>query len=1116
MSPKEIAKAAKAGGFPAIALTDRGNMFGALEFSQACISLGVQPIVGCELSVSTQHAGNSFLDNIVLLAKSEAGYQQLCRAVSSLHLDHASEALPLDRIEGSSEIVCLWGGGETAFPSIPRIQEVGDYALRTAVSLKEKFGDNFYIELQQCKERFESVSLRPLVDAAYKLEIPIVAANDVYFEAADDASGHHILRCVGSGRYLADTSFEQRSDQHFLKSSAEMRELWSDVPEAIHNSVEIAKRCAFGVSYKKPILPRFPLDDGETESDRLRKMAQDGLSEKLKHILASVPENERVQLEQKYLDRFDFEFSTLDKMGFCGYYLIVSDFMVWANEQRIPIGVRGSGATSLLAWCMGITHLDPIRFNLVFERFLNPERVSLPDFDVDFCQKQRSKVIDYVVEKYGHDCVCQIITFGKLQAKASVRDAGRVIQAPYGLVDKISKLVGDAKTIGAAIDDEPDLADLLETDETARDVVENARKIEGKFRNISTHAAGVIISDKPVVNYLPLYKDASSEMPLTQFHFKDAEAVGLVKFDFLGLRTLTIIAEAVNLVEQTHGKRIVPLELEFEDKEVFEMLASADSTGVFQLESPGMRELLKSMKPSQIEHLIALISLYRPGPMDSIPSYVARANGEEPVEYDHPLLEDVLNETYGIVTYQEDVMRIARDLGGYSLGEADLLRRAMGKKIVSEMDKHRKKFCDGAHQRGVPESVSNLIFDKCAKFAGYGFNKGHAAAYAQVSFQTAYLKFYYPVQFYCACMNVDIDSYERLRLYCNELKRKKIVVLPPCINHSNADFAVEQSERQIAIRYGLAGVRNFGKAAGDCIAQERLKKGQFTSIEDFFKRTSTLGISRSGYHQLLLAGAFKCFGKDPRHISEQLDVLIANGRSEYDAEENDQASLFGARVGIEPTRLGNAACNTTELDLEGELSSLGFFLSAHPLEIQDLGWSNANISISDIQKNVGDKPKSNSIFVRIDSVQFRTSKNSGKKYAYVMLSDPSGELECMAFERDGVLRAHPDDAGKIVRANVEYSHRDGRNFFSLRGWTEAKSNKKLEALKFFAETEEQVRSLRELISTFAPGGVKVLVEVNAPQQGIIEIDTGQRLNIDMQSYSSIAKELWELSPEAIH
>jgi DNA polymerase III subunit alpha len=796
--------------------------------------------------------------------------------------------------------------------------------------------------------------------------------------------------------------------------------------------------------------------------------------------------------------------------------LIVSDFMVWANEQRIPTGVRGSGATSLLAWCMGITHLDPIRFNLVFERFLNPERVSLPDFDVDFCQKQRAKVIDYVVEKYGRDCVCQIITFGKLQAKASVRDAGRVIQAPYRLVDRISKLVGDANTISAAISDEPDLANLLESDETARDIIENARRIEGKVRNISTHAAGVIISDKPVVNYLPLYKDASSDMPRTQFHFKDAEAVGLVKFDFLGLRTLTIIAEAVDLVEKTLGERISPLELEFEDGEVFEMLASGDSTGVFQLESPGMRELLKSMKPSQIEHLIALISLYRPGPMDSIPSYVARANGEESIEYDHPLLEEVLKETFGIVTYQEDVMRIARDLGGYSLGEADLLRRAMGKKIVSEMDAHRKKFCDGALDRGVPERVSNLIFDKCAKFAGYGFNKGHAAAYAQVSFQTAYLKFHHPAQFYCACMNVDIDSHERLRLYCNELRQKKIAVLPPCVNRSNAVFVIEQIKNQFSIRYGLAGVRNFGWAAADSIAQERSRNGAFSSIDDFFKRTSPLGISRSGYLQLLLAGAFKCFGKDPRHISEQLDALIANGRSVHDEEENIQSALFDAHVGIEPTNLADAVGPITEFDLEGELSSLGFFLSAHPLEILNLGWSNREISISDVRENVGDAPKSTSVLARVDGVQFRTSKKSGKKYSYVVLSDPSGELECMAFEREGGLRVQPDDVGKIVRASVESSRREGRNSFSLRGWVEAKNNKRLVAIKFFAETEDHVQRLKAAVSALAPGDVKVLVAVKPSELCVIEIDTGKRLKIDMRSYSRIARDLWDLGPVPVH
>ncbi len=807
----ELLERAKSYQLPALGITDCQNLFAALEFSSACKKSGIQPILGCEILLNIEDQNRKNLSNLdiekslsklPLIASNDEGYKNLMYLVSHSFLNRQNGISPHISLnllkEKSAGLIALSGAVEG--PLARLIQENQDKKLADLIAeFNQIFPQNFYVEITRHGTVEEQNLEEKFIDLAFKYSLPLVATNDVYFISRDMHEAQDILTCVGEGRFFLEADRKKNSPEQYFKTPEELTELFKDIPEAIENTVNIAKKCHVMAFERPPTLPRFDSADNFNEAEELTKQASAGLKLRLqsKFEIEKISNEKQKEITDQYFARLDFEASVIIKMNFSGYFLIVSDFIKWAKNNQIPVGPgRGSGAGSIIAWALQITDLDPIRFGLLFERFLNPDRVSMPDFDVDFCQSRRDEVIDYVQKKYGRDYVAQIITFGKLQARAVLKDVGRVLQMPYNQVDRICKLIPfnaiEAVTLEKAIEMDKDLQQAIKEDPQITKLVDIALRLEGLNRHASTHAAGVVIGDKPLHEICALYNDEGSEMPAVGYSMKYAEGAGLVKFDFLGLKTLTTIFEAVKLIEKTRGIKIDISNIHLDDKETFAMLAKGDSIGVFQIESSGMRSVLRQMKSDKIEDIIALISLYRPGPMDNIPTYIRRKHGLEKITYPHPLLENTLKETYGVIVYQEQVMEIARVLAGYSLGAADLLRRAMGKKIKEEMDQQREIFVNGALKNGVPEKQAGEIFDLVDKFAGYGFNKSHAAAYALISYQTAYLKAHYPVEFFTASINLEIYNTDKINIFLQAAKSAGIKILPPDINSSEAYFSVEK------------------------------------------------------------------------------------------------------------------------------------------------------------------------------------------------------------------------------------------------------------------------------------------------------------------------------------
>ena len=801
---------AQADNLPAMGITDSQNLFAALEYSSACKKAGIQPILGCELFIRLETAENKNISNLdieksfaklPLIARTQEGYENLMYLVSKSFLNRETGLSPHITFsaleERSGGLIALSGGSEGLFSSL-LLDEQENKIDGLVQKFKTLFPDNFYIEITRHGTKKERDLEQSFIDLAFKYDLPLVATNDTFFLTKDMHEAQDVLSCIGTGKFFLDADRKKISKEQYFKSQNDMEELFSDLPEAIENTVNIAKKCHIMAFERPPTLPSFDSSKGFSEPGELKNQSVAGLKIRLdkKFKLEQTSEEDKAKIEKEYAARLDFELEIIIKMNFSGYFLIVSDFIKWSKDNDIPVGPgRGSGAGSIIAWSLQITDLDPIRFGLLFERFLNPERVSMPDFDIDFCQSRRDEVITYVQEKYGADYVAQIITFGKLQARAVLKDVGRVLQMPYNQVDRICKLIPfnalEAVTLEKAIDMDKDLQQAIKEDPQVTKLVNIALKLEGLNRHASTHAAGVVIGDKPLYEICGLYNDQGSTMPAVGYSMKYAEAAGLVKFDFLGLKTLTTIFDTVKLIEQNRGIKIDINNLLLDDKGTFEMLALGDSIGAFQIESSGMRSVLKQMKADKFEDIIALISLYRPGPMDNIPTYIRRKHGEEKIIYPHPLLEKCLAETYGVIVYQEQVMEIAKVLAGYSLGGADVLRRAMGKKIKEEMDKQRLIFVEGAMKNGLDEKLAGEIFDLVDKFAGYGFNKSHAAAYALISYQTAFLKAHYLPEFLTASINLEIDNTDKINTFLQVAKSHDIPILPPSVNESEAYFSVE-------------------------------------------------------------------------------------------------------------------------------------------------------------------------------------------------------------------------------------------------------------------------------------------------------------------------------------
>jgi len=807
--PDLIAKA-KSLKMPALGIMDSQNLFGALEFSSACKKAGIQPILGCELLVDYNISDNKNISNLdfeknlcktPLIATNEEGYKNLMYLVSKSYLQRQDGITPYinfkDLTEKSAGLIMLSGGYEGIIARL--LQENQEVKLEKILQEIDKFfAKNFYLEIIRYGEKSQELLEPKLIELAQKKSIPLLASIDVYFLTPEMYEAQDILSCIYDGNKLSDETRHRNSPQQYFWEIADFEEVFYDLPEAVANTINIAKRCHIMAFERPPTLPKFSNEADFDEALELKNQSIKGLELRLqqKFKLEKTAVKDQEEISQKYLERLNYELGIIIKMNFAGYFLIVSDFIKWAKRNNIPVGPgRGSGAGSIIAYSLQITDLDPIRFGLLFERFLNPDRVSMPDFDIDFCQTRRDEVIDYVQNKYGKDYVAQIITFGKLQARAVLKDVGRVLDMPYNQVDRICKLIPfnavEAVTLEKAIEMDKDLQQAIKDDPQIKKLVDIGLKLEGLNRHASTHAAGVVIGDKPLHEICGLYNDEGSTMSAVGYSMKYAELAGLVKFDFLGLKTLTTILETVKLVEKTRNIKIDINNLLLDDKETFKMLATGDSIGVFQIESSGMRSVLRKMKADKIEDIIALISLYRPGPMDNIPTYIRRKHGEEEIKYPHPLLESVLKETYGVIVYQEQVMEIAKILAGYSLGGADLLRRAMGKKIKEEMDKQREIFVTGCQKNNIESAQANEIFDLVDKFAGYGFNKSHAAAYAMISYQTAYLKAHFLPEFLTASINLEIDNTDKINIFLQVAKSHKIPVLPPDINQSMAEFSIE-------------------------------------------------------------------------------------------------------------------------------------------------------------------------------------------------------------------------------------------------------------------------------------------------------------------------------------
>jgi DNA polymerase III subunit alpha len=1043
IDPKDIAKLAKERGFPAIAICDRNGLYGVVAFASACKAEGVQPIIGALLGVAREEvegSGARAIDYLALLAQDDAGYGNLCHLVSKAHLDRPLELDPhvtLADLDGRTDgLIALTGAGEGG---LTRLLANGqhDAAARLADRLEGLFPGRLYIELARHGDPVCERAEEALIELAYARDLPLVATNPANFAEPHMHKAHDAMLCISHSTQIEAEDRPRSNPQAFVKSDRMMTEAFADLPEATANTLVIAQRCAFAPPYRKPILPSLAGDLAGEE----RMLAEDSRKGLVERLAPYYPETIRAELAEalllpsakaleeqsesfdmlrangvwdevlEYKQRLEFEIEVIVGMGFPGYFLIVADFIKWAKDQGIPVGPgRGSGAGSVVAWALTITDLDPLRLGLLFERFLNPERVSMPDFDIDFCETRRGEVIRYVQQKYGSDHVAQIITFGKLKARAVLRDCGRILQMSYGQVDRLCKMVPNHPTdpwpLPRALNGAADFRREYDNDKEVKRLVDLAMQLEGMPRNSSTHAAGVVIGDRPLAQLVPLYRDPRSDMPVTQFDMKHVESSGLVKFDFLGLKTLSVLRKAVDLLNE-RGITIDLGALALDDAAVYHLMQTGNTVGVFQLESEGMRRTLKAVKPTNFGDIIALVSLYRPGPMDNIPLFGQRKAGVVPIEYPHEKLEGILAETYGIFVYQEQVMQAAQVLAGYSLGDADLLRRAMGKKNQAEMDAQRNRFIQGCRDVSqIDAKRANELFDLIDKFAGYGFNKSHAAAYALLAYQTGWLKAHYPEEFYAASMCFDLHQSDKLNVFVDDARRYPnghggVAVLPPCINASQARFTVEQTDQGYAVRYALAGIRNVGEKAMEAIAAERATGGAYASLKDFFDRLPQGSMNRRQLEGLICAGALDALEPDRALLNANADMLLAVADAAMRERASGQVGLFGGEAaGPEELRLQAAPAWSRTERMAKERENFGFYFSAHPVQqYRDVASANGARTYQSLME-AGAPPGGRGTAVMAALVEGITKARTRKGGTFVRadFSDASGQFSAACFE----------------------------------------------------------------------------------------------------------------------
>ncbi len=1112
IEPKAIAERAKALGFPAAAICDRNGLYGVMPFSDACVAAGVQPIIGSLIAVSRPERPDTVpaaYDWLALLAQDEAGYANLCQLVSKGHLGCGAGEPPhvtfADLAAYSDGLIALTAGGEGGLVRL--LAEGQDHAaISYADQLAQIFDGRLYIEVCRRMDPAESKAEEALIALAYRLDLPLVATNPSCYAEPDFHQAHDAMLCIAGSTYVDHDDRVKSSPDSWMKPAREMRMLFADLPEALANTLVVAQRCAVMAPRRDPILPRMVDRDGE--ADKLIGDSKSGLAARLR----AVP----VEDVSVYEDRLAFELNVIANMGFAGYFLIVADFIQWAKRQGIPVGPgRGSGAGSLVAWALTITDLDPIKLGLLFERFLNPERVSMPDFDIDFCETRREEVIRYVQTKYGSDHVAQIITFGRLKARAVLKDTGRVLQMSYGQVDRLAKLVPnhptDPWTLQRSLNGVSDLAAEYKNDIQVRRLFDLALKLEGLPRHSSTHAAGVVIGDRPLAHLVPLYRDPRSDMPVTQFDMKYCENAGLVKFDFLGLKTLSVLKKAADLIEERVGTRPDLDTLAWDDEAVYRLLQRGDTVGVFQLESEGMRRTLAAVRPTSFGDIIALVSLYRPGPMDNIPLFGDRKNGRVKIEYPHPLLETILGETYGVFVYQEQVMQAAQILAGYSLGGADQLRRAMGKKIKAEMDAQRSVFVSGcAAKNGITEAKANELFDLIDKFAGYGFNKSHAAAYALLAYQTAWLKAHFPAEFYAASMCYDMSNTDKLSIFADDMRRLDVTCLPPCINASRADFTVDIIDGKEAVRYALGALKGVGEAAMDVLCTEREANGRFVSIDDLARRIGARALNRKQVESLAAGGAFDALCANRAASFAAAEALVAAASRAEDARTSGQGGLFGgdSSASVEVSLSPNAQWSIAER-MTAEREAFGFYFSAHPVDRYRMAAAAHRArTFADICASPPAEGERSviSMAVLIEDVKWRTSAR-GRRYALATFSDASGQFPATCFEDDvtaDLETAVRDCACMLVTAEVD--RRAGEETPRVT----AKRAQRLEALAGGLRVKAIVRvadiavapRIGNILGSARGGKSQVLVEVEI-EAGIALLCLGRDYNLDAELAAQI-------------
>ncbi len=1108
--PDMLAKC-KEYGMDSVAITDHGAMYGALEFFLKAKDKGIKPIVGCEFYIAPEHrtkkdpTAPTKAYHLVLLAMNYTGYLNLMKLAGIAQFEgfYSKPRIDMEVLEEHNEgLICLSAclHGEIPWFAVHKgIEE----AKKKAKQYQDIFGDRLYLELQANSIPEQKIVNSSLKTIAKDLGIKLVATNDCHYLNKEDAHAHEVLLCIQFGKTITDPKhFSFSSDTFYFKSAEEMKASFKDCPEAISNTQEIADRCNLEINLDEYHFPEFPVPEGETLESVFVTACWDGLKERFAAMRSAGTFNK--EIEKQYNERLEFELGIINTMEFPGYFLIVADFINWAIDHDIPVGPgRGSGAGSLAAYAMRITNIDPIPYGLIFERFLNPERVSMPDFDIDFCQYRRGEVIDYVRQKYGGAShVAQIITYGSMKAKGVIRDVGRALDIPFGEVDKLAKLVPDAlkMTIDKALDEEPRLVDAINKDPRMAELIQVAKTLEGLARHTSTHAAGVVVSPRPMVEYLPTCKGKDGET-LTQYDMKHTEKTGLIKFDFLGLKTLTVIDNALKHIQADIGTELDINTIPMDDLKTFKLLCDGDALGVFQLESSGMRELLVKMAPEQFTDLIALVALYRPGPLDSgmVDDFVETKHGRATANYPLPELKPILEETYGVIVYQEQVMKISSVLAGYSLGDADILRRAMGKKIVEVMDDEKVKFMAGAIKKKVDPKKAEYVFDLMAKFAGYGFNKSHSAAYALISYQTAYLKAHYPSQFMAALLSCDMNNTDKIVLYINECREQDIEVLPPDINQSLIDFSVHDDR----VRFGMAAVKNVGKAALQSIIEEREENGRYTSLEDFCNRVDSRKVNSRVIESLIKSGSFDSVGCLRSQLMAIVDQAMEKAKAVQRDKQSGQMSLFALAPETDTT--DKSAIILPDIPeweererLTKEKETVGFYISGHPLDedINDIK-TITDTDIAGLEDYGEDQP------VRIGGL-IRTCKQlkskKGDLMAFLTVEDLLNSVEVIVFP-DTFTRCHhllDSTETLIVQGTVQTDERGAKIIAeSIELLPEARI-KNTESIKIQLDSEKiSRRRLESLKKTFYRyhGNCPLLLTMHFPGQGEVDIEILKDLTV---------------------